>query len=182
MIIIYIQISLFQEFALYFLPVVFYTIDRDFCPIFLDHHPFCLSVIFQIFIIFSKNTVPISAKLGTNHALEWGIQLCSNEESHPFQRRDNSYQNMVKCIDKMETWTRTTWLTSAKLGTKQPWDDRDIVKMHWQRLKIVFTRTVWLPLLFLYVTYYVSYTYCEVTRHEKLIQQHVFLKLYLAYA
>ena len=40
-------------------------------------------------IFFSRTTWPISTKLGTEHCLVKGIQVCSKEGSRPFPRGDN---------------------------------------------------------------------------------------------
>ena len=64
----------------------------------------------------SRTFGPISTKLGTNHLLVKGIQVCSTEGLCPFPRGDN-YK-----IAKIHT----TWLISTKLSKKHPW-----VKRNW---------------------------------------------------
>ena len=56
-------------------------------------------VVVNIFISFSRTTVPISTKLGIKHPFVKGIQVYSNEGPCPFPRRDN-YQ-IVKYIDEI---------------------------------------------------------------------------------
>ena len=51
-------------------------------------------------IISSRATGPISTKLGTKHPLVKGIQVFSNEGSHPFSRGDN-YKIAKKNIDEI---------------------------------------------------------------------------------
>jgi hypothetical protein len=41
-------------------------------------------------IFFSRTTVPISARLGTDHPYVKGIQICTNEGDDPFSSGDNS--------------------------------------------------------------------------------------------
>ena len=65
-----------------------------------------LSVNFSNFIVFSITTRPISTRLATQHPLVKGIQVCSNERSHPIPRGDNN----------------------------------QIIKLHWQHLKIFFSQ------------------------------------------
>ena len=50
----------------------------------------CLSVNFYIFDFFSRTVGPILTRLGTNHSLGEGIQVCSNEGDCPSPRGDNS--------------------------------------------------------------------------------------------
>jgi hypothetical protein len=49
-----------------------------------------LSVNFYIFDFFSKTTGPILTKIGTNHPLGEGLQVCSNERDCLSPRGDNS--------------------------------------------------------------------------------------------
>ena len=69
----------------------------------------------QIWIIFSRTTGPISAKLGTKHPWVKGIQVCSNERLFFFRMGVNC-KNILKNFKNV--FSRTTGPISPKLGTK----------------------------------------------------------------
>ena len=88
-----------------------------------------------------------------------GIQICSNEETHPNPRGD--YYEIVKIhLQYLKIFlSRNTGPISTNLGTKHPWvkeiqvysnegprpfpraDNYEIAKIHWQNLIIFFSRT-----------------------------------------
>ena len=73
----------------------------------------------SIFILFSGRTPgSISTKLKAKYPWVKGIQVCSNEEPHPF------HGNEIAKIH-WQNWriflSRTTGPISTKLGTKHPW-------------------------------------------------------------
>ena len=109
-------------------------------------------------IFFSRTTGPILTRLGTNHPLVKGIQVCSNEEERPSPRGDNSKR--VKIHQHFfKIFSRTSWPNSIKLNTNYPWmkeiqvcsikgpgplqrgDNQKNVKIGWGHLKIFFSRT-----------------------------------------
>ena len=50
-------------------------------------------------IFFSKTTVPISTRLGTNHPWVMGIQVCLKEGDSPFAKSENAlkiYKNLLQ--------------------------------------------------------------------------------------
>ena len=109
--------------------------------------------------MFSRITGPISTKLGTNHSWVQGIQVCSNERTRPFPRGDNKEITNIHWRNLKIFFLRTTGPISAKFGTKHPsvmqnhvcsndgtcpfprGDQYEIVKIYWQTLKIIFSRT-----------------------------------------
>ena len=86
-----------------------------------------------------------------------GIQVCSNEEPHPFPRGVN-YQIAKINWQYLKILSRTTAPISTKLGIKHPCkkeiqvfsnkdlcsfprgDNYEIEKIHWQHLKVFFSR------------------------------------------
>ena len=98
-------------------------------------------------------------KLGTKHPWGKGIQVCSNEGPCSFSRGDNYKMVKIHWRNLKIFFSRTTEPISTKLGTKHPWmkgiqvysnegprpfpraDNYEIVKIHWQNLKIFFSRT-----------------------------------------
>ena len=103
--------------------------------------------------------MPISAKLDTEHPWVKGSQVCTNKEPHSFLREDN-YKIVKIHWQNLKNFSRTTKLISIKPGTKQFWlkglqissdeakcpfsrrDNTELVKILWQILKIVFSRTI----------------------------------------
>ena len=78
-----------------------------------------INMVEQTFGSFTIN-LPILTKLVTKHPWVKRIQVCSNEESHPFPRGDN-YQ-IVKYIDeiKRNLHSRTTGPISTKFDATHP--------------------------------------------------------------
>ena len=88
------------------------------------------------------------------------IHICSNEGPCPFPRRDNYEIVKIHWRALKIIFLRTTGPISTKLGTKHPWvmgihvcsiegprtfprgDKKEIGKIHWQTLKIVFSRII----------------------------------------
>ena len=58
---------------------------------FSDHNLFVVRRCCKLFtfLFFSRTTGPISTKLGTNHPLVKGFQICSNDGPCPFPRENN---------------------------------------------------------------------------------------------
>ena len=48
-------------------------------------------------IFFSRTTGPIFTKLGTKHPWLMGTQVCSNEGSRPFPRKENYEIAKIQC-------------------------------------------------------------------------------------
>ena len=112
----------------------------------------CLSVC-KLFTISSSSPEPlagpISNKLGTKHPWVKGIQVLTNEGSHPFQRGDNNEIVKIHWQNWRVFLSRSTG-PITKLGTKNPWvkgiqvylnkgpcpfprgDNNEIVKIHWR--------------------------------------------------
>ena len=88
-----------------------------------------------------------------------GIQVCSNEGSHPFPRGDDYEIAKIPWRNLKIFFTIPTGPISTKLGTKYPWvkgihvcsnegpnpsprgDNNEIAKIHWRNSKIFFSRT-----------------------------------------
>ena len=87
------------------------------------------------------------------------IQDCSNEVPRPFPRGNNYEIAKIHLGNLKNVFSRTTEPISTKLGTKHPWvkgiqvcspkgprllpsgDNKEEPKLHWQNLKIFFSRT-----------------------------------------
>jgi hypothetical protein len=74
-----------------------------------------------IFDFFSRTTGPILTRLGTNHPLINGIQVCSKEGDSPSQRGDNSERVKIHWKFLKIFFSRTSWPNSIKLITHYPW-------------------------------------------------------------
>ena len=112
-----------------------------------------------MFIFFSRTTGPISTKLGTKYPWIKGIQVGSNEGPRPSQRGDNRELIKINWQLLKIFFCRITGPISTKIGTKHPWlngiqvcsnkgpcsfsrgDNYKMLKIHWQNLKIIFSRT-----------------------------------------
>ena len=70
--------------------------------------------------IFSKTIGPISTTLGQKEPLVKGIQVYSNEGSHPFPRGDKYEIVKIHWLNLKIFFSRTTWPFSTKLGTMHP--------------------------------------------------------------
>ena len=110
-------------------------------------------------IFFSRTTGPILTKLSTKYPWVKGIHVCSKEGPHPSPRGDNNKIAKIHWWNSKIFFSRTTKPISTKLGTKHSWvkgiqvwsnegprpfprgDNCEIVKIHWQYLKIFFSRT-----------------------------------------
>jgi hypothetical protein len=80
-----------------------------------------LSVNFYIFDFFSRTTGPISTRLGTDHPLGEGFQVCSNEGDRSSSRGDNSKRVKTHWKFLKFFFSRTSRPNSIKLGTNYPW-------------------------------------------------------------
>jgi hypothetical protein len=90
----------------------------------------CPSVNFYIFDFSSRTTGSISTRLGTNHPLVEGFQVCSNKRDSPSPRGDNSkrvkiHWTFLKIFfyrtSKPKFFSRTSRLNSIKLNTNYVW-------------------------------------------------------------
>ena len=72
-------------------------------------------------ILYSKTTVPISTKLCTNRTLVMKIQVSSNKGLRPFPKGDNYKKLKIHLRNLKIFFSRNTGPISTKLGTKHPW-------------------------------------------------------------
>ena len=110
----------------------------------------CCRKLFHIFI-FSKNSGPISTKLGAKHSWVMKIQVCSNEGPHPFPS-DYKIAKFQKFppeplsqfqsnLAQMHPWMKGIQFFSYEGHRHFPRGDNfEIVKIHRRNLKI-FSRT-----------------------------------------
>jgi hypothetical protein len=71
-------------------------------------------------ILFSRTTLPIQTRFGTNHSWWYGISVCSNEGDNPSPRGDNSKSKIHWKLLKI-VFSRTSSPNSIKLGKNYPW-------------------------------------------------------------
>ena len=110
--------------------------------------------------IFSRTTWSILSKLGKKHSRVKDIQICSNEGPYLLQRGDNYEIAKIKQQNSKIFFSWTTGPISIKLGTNHSWvvgiqvcsnkglcrfptgDSYEILKIHWQNLKIFSSTTI----------------------------------------
>jgi hypothetical protein len=114
------------------------------------------------FKIFSRTSWPKWIKLGANYSWVKGIQVCSSKGPCPLQRGDN-HKNVKMGWGHLKIFvSRTIGPILTRLGTNYPWEKgiqvcskegialfqgeiipSERVKIHWNFLKIFFSRTSW---------------------------------------
>ena len=105
-----------------------------------------------VIVAFSRIAEHNSTKLGTKHLWVKGIKFCSNGGPHPFSMRVNNeidkiWKSSPEPLAQFQTNIAQSMLGWSFFSNEGPCslsrgDNYKIAKIHWQNLKIFFSRTI----------------------------------------